>query len=87
MKFAGTLAVSCVAEEKLVASGKEFHKTNAPAAKFDPLRVMVKACPPAAAELGFSDESTGGVGVWAYAEAARRTVRKAWNLITLRLTF
>ena len=84
MRLAGTLAVSCVAEANVVASGKEFHRTSAPELKFEPLRVIVNAGPPAAVEFGFKEVRTGGVVVCAWQRAANpstNAVRQALNLI------
>ena len=69
IRFAGTLADNCVAEEKVVAKGKEFHRTRELAKKFDPVRVMLNAGPPAAVEEGFKILTTGLVVVWAKAVA------------------
>lgn len=52
MFAAGTLAVSCVAETKVVVSGVPFHRTAEPPVKLVPLTVNVKAPDPDTLEVG-----------------------------------
>ena len=52
IRFAGTVALNCVALMDVVASGEPFHCTVAPETKPVPVTVNVKAAPPAVAEIG-----------------------------------
>jgi hypothetical protein len=52
---AGTGAVSWMVLTSVVTRGVPFHKINAPVTKPDPLAVIVKPCPPTAAELGLTN--------------------------------
>jgi hypothetical protein len=56
---AATLALSCVALTKEVASGAPFHCTTAPDAKPLPLTVKVKSGAPGVADVGLNDEMVG----------------------------
>src|SRR5437660_12809738 len=55
MRAAGTVAVSCVAETKAVASGLPFHFTVEPETKFVPFTVSVNCAPHAAVHVGLSE--------------------------------
>jgi len=61
IKLAGTVAVSCIAEPKVVARAEPFHNTVSPETKLLPLTVRENAEPPAIALAGDS-EVTVGVG-------------------------
>jgi hypothetical protein len=52
IRAAGTVAVSCVPETKVVASGDPFQLTVEIAAKFVPFTVKVNCPPPAVAQVG-----------------------------------
>jgi hypothetical protein len=52
MSEAGTEAVSCVDETKLVVRSEPFHLTTEPEIKFVPFTVRVNPAPPAVAEFG-----------------------------------
>jgi len=56
---AGTVAVSCVADTKVVARDVAFHFTVAPDTKFVPLTVRVNCNPPAVAQVGLSELTVG----------------------------
>ena len=62
IKLAGTAAVSCVAEPKVVVSAEPFHSTVSPEAKLAPLTVRVKPEPPAVALAGERELTVGGGG-------------------------
>jgi hypothetical protein len=64
MSVAGTIAVNCVALTNVVVKPAPFHSATEVLMKFVPVRVSVKAAPPAAAEVGDSAASVG-VGVTA----------------------
>jgi hypothetical protein len=55
----GTVAVSCVAETKVVASAAPFQFTVEPETKFVPFTVNVNCGPPAAAQVGLSELIVG----------------------------
>jgi len=59
MRAAGTVAVSCVAETKPVASGLPFQFTVEPEMKFVPFTVSVNCGPPAAVHVGLSEVVVG----------------------------
>src|SRR5438552_18188751 len=59
MRTAGTVAVSCVAETKAVASGLPFQFTLEPETKFVPFTVSVNCGPPAVAQVGLSELMVG----------------------------
>src|SRR5437660_10190043 len=59
MRAAGTVAVSCVAETKAVASGLPFQFTVEPETKFVPFTVSVNCGPPAAVHVGLSELMVG----------------------------
>lgn len=59
MRAAGTVAVSCVAETKAVASGLPFQFTVEPETKFVPFTVSVNCGPPAAVHVGLSEVMVG----------------------------
>ena len=59
MRTAGTVAVSCVAETKPVASGLPFQFTVEPETKFVPFTVSVNCGPPAVAQVGLSELMVG----------------------------
>jgi hypothetical protein len=59
MRAAGTVAVSCVAETKAVASGLPFQFTVEPEMKFVPVTVSVNCGPPAAVHVGLSEVVVG----------------------------
>ena len=52
MRMAGTVAVSCVEETKVVASGKPFQFTVAPETKFVPFTVNMNCGPPGVTQVG-----------------------------------
>jgi len=54
MRAAGTMAVSCVAETNVVASGLPFQLTVEPETKLVPFTVNVNCTPPAGAHVGLS---------------------------------
>jgi hypothetical protein len=54
IKEAGTVAVSCVAETNVVASGLPFQFTVEVETKFVPFTVNVNCGPPAVAQVGLS---------------------------------
>src|SRR4029077_16808417 len=59
MRAAGTVAVSCVAETKVVASGLPFQFTVEPETKLVPLTVSVNCGPPAVAQVGLIELIVG----------------------------
>ena len=59
MRAAGTVAVSCVAETNVVASGLPFQFTVEPETKLVPLTVNVTCGPPAVAQVGLSEPIVG----------------------------
>jgi hypothetical protein len=59
IRGAGTVAVSCVAETKAVASGLPFQFTVEPEMKFVPFTVSVNCGPPAAVHVGLSEVVVG----------------------------
>jgi hypothetical protein len=61
IRLAGTAAVSCIAEAKVVVSAEPFHNTASPETKLVPLTVRMNPEPPAVALAGDS-ELTVGVG-------------------------
>lgn len=63
IRLAGTAAVSWLALTNVAVSAVAPHLALAPATKFVPLIVRVKAAPPAAAELGFKLVMVGGGGM------------------------
>jgi len=56
---AGTVAVSCVTETNVVASGLPFQFTVEPVTKFVPFTVNVNCGPPAVAQVGLSELIVG----------------------------
>jgi hypothetical protein len=59
MREAGTVAVSCVAETKTVASGLPFQFTVEPETKLVPFTVSVDCGPPATVQFGLSELIVG----------------------------
>lgn len=59
IRDAGTVAVSCVEETKLVVRGEPFQLTVAPETKFVPFTVNVKSEPPTVAHVGSSELMVG----------------------------
>jgi hypothetical protein len=59
MRAAGTVAVSCVAETTVVASGLPFQFTVELEMKFVPFTVSVNCGPPAAVQVGLSELMVG----------------------------
>src|SRR5207245_1876844 len=59
MRAAGTVAVTCVAETKVVASAVPLHLTVEPDTKLVPLTVSVNCGPPAAVQVGLSELMVG----------------------------
>jgi hypothetical protein len=59
MSEAGTVAVNCVAETKVVARSEPFQRTTEVLTKLVPFTVRVKLPPPATAELGLMLVVTG----------------------------
>jgi hypothetical protein len=59
MRPKGTVALSCVAETNVVASGVPFQFTVEPEAKFVPFTVNVNCEPPALAQVGLSELTVG----------------------------
>ena len=59
MRAAGTVAVSCVAETNVVASGVPFQFTVEPETKLVPFTVNVNCGPPAVAQVGLSELIVG----------------------------
>jgi hypothetical protein len=55
IRAAGTVAVSCVAETNVVASGLPFQFTVEPETKLVPFTVSVNCGPPAVAQVGLSE--------------------------------
>jgi hypothetical protein len=63
IKPAGTPAVNCDAETKVVASGEPFHETTVLPENPEPFTVSVNAAPPATAVLGEILVRVSGAGV------------------------
>ena len=63
IRDAGTVAVSCVEETNVVASGVPFQFTVEIAAKFVPFTVRVNCPPPAVAQVGLSELMVGGATI------------------------
>ena len=61
IRAAGTVAVSCVAETKVVASAVPLHLTVEPETKLVPFTVNVNCAPPAVAQVGLSELIVGAV--------------------------
>src|SRR5436190_4849949 len=59
MRPAGTVAVSCVAETNVVASGLPFQFTVEPETKLLPFTVNVNCGPPAVPQVGLSELTVG----------------------------
>ena len=59
IRAAVTVALSCVAETKVVVSDVPFHFTNEPETKFVPFTVKVNCAPPAVAQVGLSELMVG----------------------------
>jgi hypothetical protein len=59
IRAAGTVAVTCVAETNVVASGLPFQFTVEPEMKFVPFTVSVNCGPPAAVQVGLSEVVVG----------------------------
>jgi len=59
IRAAGTVAVSCVAETKVVASADPLHLTVEPETKLVPFTVSVNCGPPAAVQVGLSELTVG----------------------------
>lgn len=62
-RFAGTFAVNCAEETKLVASGDPFHRMTEVFWNPLPFTVSAKAGEPATADVGLSVEISGGGAV------------------------
>ena len=56
---AGTVAVSCVAETKVVVNAVAFHFTVEPETKLVPFTVKVNWVPPAVVQVGLSELTVG----------------------------
>ena len=64
IRLAGTAALNCVADTKVVLSAEPFHNTLSPLTKLVPLTVSVNAAPPATVVAGEIEvmDGTGGGG-------------------------